>query len=250
MDLGCFSIQFLLYLRYAEHMWQWLELHGAALQAAGSILGAFVGLITIPVLLMAYFAARQAARAAKEQAEAARAQTEVSRAQQVAAERAAAAAEAQVASAETSGAIARQQLLAAQESATADRIHNELVRQQTLATLRPVLAFVTGISSHFSWTALTNQSEALALDVTVFNGTPQNPGNPISGSSGTLAAGVETRLEGIDWGTMETDSGLRVRYTSPVPIYARYRSQDGRWFHTAVEDLRNGVHHQVIEEEA
>jgi uncharacterized membrane protein len=75
-------------------MWQWLEVHGLALQSAGTLIEAVIGLITIPVLVMTYFAARQAARAASEQASAAKVLTEVSRAQQIAAERAATAAEA------------------------------------------------------------------------------------------------------------------------------------------------------------
>jgi hypothetical protein len=231
-------------------MWQWLELHGAALQAAGSVIGALVGCVTIPVLVMAYFAARQAACAATEQALAARAQTEVSRAQQLAAERAAAAAEAQVASAETSGAIARQQLLAAQESAAADRIHSKLVRQQTLASLRPVLMFVRRFSSHISWTVLENQSEALALDVAAFNGHPDSPGKPITVSPGILAAGAEARLEGIDSGTPETNIYGEVVKSSPIPVFVKYRSQDGRWFRTIVKDLRNQEHTQCVEEEA
>jgi hypothetical protein len=145
-------------------MWQWLELHGATVQIASSLIATLIGIMTIIVLLMTWSAARNAAHASSEQATAAKAQ-------QVAAERAAAAAEAQVAAAEASGNLARQQLLAVQESAAAERTHSELIRQQTQALLRPILAFShrTSSSGYIGWTVLENQSEALALEVTAID---------------------------------------------------------------------------------
>jgi hypothetical protein len=49
-----------------------------------------------------------------------------------------------------------------------------------------------------SWTVLENQSEALALEVSAYNGTPGCLGKPISVSHATLAPGVEAHLEGIE----------------------------------------------------
>jgi len=230
-------------------MWQWLELHGATLQAIGSLVAAFLGFITIPVLVMTYFAARHAARAASEQAAAAMVLTEVSRAQQRAAERAAVAAEAQVAAAEASTTLARQQLLAAQESAAAERVHSELIRQQTLATLQPLLSFGRRYSTHVSWTVLENQSTAIAFDVTAHNGTPANPGNPISVSLGTLAPGAEAQLRGIDYSPLAHNPFGEEVAVQPVPVFARYRSLDGRQFYTAV-DLATDDRHQTMKEES
>lgn len=231
-------------------MWPWIEANGAALQAAGSLIGALVGLVIIPVLIAAWRAAHQAARAAADQAEAAGELTGVSKALQYAVERAAAAAEAQVASAEASTALTKQQLVAAKDAAAAERAHGELIRQQTLASLRPVLAFTLRISSApVSWTVLENQSHALALEVAAFNGTPSEPGKPITLSHTTLAPGVGATVDGIDWGPQKQEPFGQVTYLNPVPIFARYRSQDGRWFRTVIADYRNGLRGQVVEEE-
>ena len=209
-----------------------------------------IRIVTIVVLMMTWSAAHHAARAASEQAAAAKALTEVSKAQQIATERAAAAAEAQVAAAEASGVLARQQLLAVQESAAAERVHSELIRQQTLASLRPILAFSrrTSSSGFMGWTVLENQSEALALEISAYNGTPECPGKPISVSPATMAPGVEAHLEGIDWGPPKRDPAGQPIYPSSIPVFAWYRSPDGRWFHTSV-DLAEPVRHQVMEEE-
>lgn len=203
-------------------MWQWLELHAATLQTASSLVTTLIGIVTIVVLLMTWSAAHHAASAASEQAAAAKALTEVSKAQLAAAERAAA----------------------------AERVHSELIRQQTLASLRPVLAFSrrTSSSGFVGWTVLENQSGALALEVSAYNGSPENPGKPISVSPTTMAPGTEAHLEGIDWGPPQKDPAGQPTYPSSIPVFARYRSQDGRQFVTIV-DLTAPVRHQVMDEE-
>jgi hypothetical protein len=232
-------------------MWDWLKWNGAVLQAAASLVGTLIGLVTIPVLIATWRAAHHAARASADQATAARELTEVSRAQQWAAERAATAAEAQVSSADANAALARQQLAALQESADAERAHNELIRQQTLAALRPVLRFGVRYSSggQLSWTILENESGALALDVSAFNGTPQEPGRVIDVSNTTLPPGASSSIDGIEWDE-EFSGGGRVSYPNPISLFARYRSSDGRWFRTVVADYRpSSSRRQIFEEE-
>jgi hypothetical protein len=98
------------------------------------------------------------------------------------------------------------------------------------------------------WTVLENQSEALALEVSVYNGTPDNPGKPISVSSTTMAPGVEAHLEGIDWGPPQKDPAGQPILPSSTPVFARYKSQDGRQFRTIV-DLAATVRRQIMDEE-
>lgn len=229
-------------------MWQWLELHNATLQTASSLVGTIIGIATIVVLVLTWSAAHHAARAAEQQAAAANALTKVSKAQQVATERAAAAAEAQVVAAEASAALARQQLQAAEESAAVERAQSELVRQQTLASLTPILSFNRRNNATTGWTVLENESTALALDVFACNGTPDNPGSPLGLSHGTFAAGVESRIEGINWGYATPDKAGQWTQNRSVPVFARYRSADGRWFLTTV-DLAVTKRHQETHEE-
>jgi hypothetical protein len=234
-------------LHYAVAMWHWIQLNSGAVQSVAAVIGAVIGFLTVPVLLMTYFAARDAAAAARQQAEAARALTEVSKAQQVATERAAIAAEAQVESAVASSALAREQLVAFQQSAAAERDQTELTRQRTLASLRPLLHFQIQTANRGSWLVLVNVSGALALSVEVFNGTPDLPGTEVRIPYPTMAPGAEMTLEGVDWRT-EFVAG-RSRTLGPVPIFARFRSQDGRQFTTVVEDLNRKPITQVDRED-
>jgi hypothetical protein len=99
-----------------------------------------------------------------------------------------------------------------------------------------------------SYTVLENQSEAFALEVSAANGTPKNPGKPITVSHSTMAPGVEAHIEGIDWGDPKRDAAGQPIYPPSIPVFARYMSQDGRWFRT-IFDLRSQDRRQVIEEE-
>jgi hypothetical protein len=120
--------------------------------------------------------------------------------------------------------------------------------EQNRAILRPVLYFTTRLSDGFNWIVLENQSGALALEVSAHNGTPHRHGKPIIVSKGTIAPGVEASLEGIEWGAPRQDTAGQPIYPSSTPVFARYKSQDGRWYRTTI-DLRKPDSPQVVEEE-
>jgi hypothetical protein len=235
-------------------MGQSFEMQGEVLQTISSIIMPFLSCVAILVLFSILSAVREAVRAAFEQADAVSALAEACKSQQVAAERIAEAVEAQLAAARAIEELAHQQLLAAHtpaanEASAVERPDSEQTQQPAPAQLRPILSFSHRNSNYLAWTVLENPSEALALEVTAYNGTPESPGKPITVSHGAIAPGVEAQLEGIDWGPPKVNLTGNPIFPPSIPVFARYKSEEGRWFHTKI-DLRDSEHSQVMEEES
>jgi hypothetical protein len=99
------------------HPWHWLT-YGQNATAFGILLATAVNLLAVIVLIRTLSAVNRQARASDRQAKAA---------------------EEQVKAAEAATAVSDAQRIATEEGARAEREHSELIRQQLLATLRPIL---------------------------------------------------------------------------------------------------------------
>jgi hypothetical protein len=196
------------------HPWHWLT-YGQNAQAAAILVSACVNLVTVAVLIRTLIAVDLQARASRRQAQAA---------------------EEQVKSAKAATQVSEEQLKAARESAAAEREHSDLLRQQYLAALRPVLVFQKRISPPFTFVELVNESNALALEVSLWNGSLDALGAKGIVGKVILGAGSSSSLKGIKYGEAEYDKGKLIS-APEAPLFAKYRSQDGRWFITAVSNV-------------
>jgi multidrug efflux pump subunit AcrA (membrane-fusion protein) len=207
------------------HPWHWLT-YGQNATGIGVLLATFVNWVTIFVLVRTLStvnrqaqAADRQAEAAEAQADAARKQTEVSEQQRIAAERAANAAEQQVAAAKSAMAVSEAQRIATEQGALAEREHSELIRQQLLAALRPILVIVGarhsgGIKTY----SIENHGEgvALAMKASYRNGGLEE----IAVSPDILGPNHSAPIQ-LHWHIFR-QSGMQVRY----------ESADGRFFVT------------------
>jgi multidrug efflux pump subunit AcrA (membrane-fusion protein) len=208
-----------------RHPWHWLT-YGQNATACGIILATLVNLLAVYVLFRTLAAVnRQAqattrqAEAAEAQASAARKQTEVLEQQRLAAERAANAAEEQVRAAQSATAVSEAQRKAAEQAATAEREHSELIRHQTLASLRPILAIVKRDDGRGNMEYLVeNHGEGVALAVKA-NYRGRNT-QDIFISHDILGPNRSTVIA-LNWETLQANE-----------MQVRCESQDGRFFVT------------------
>jgi hypothetical protein len=118
---------------------------------------------------------------------------------------------------------------------------------------------VPGISPGVSWPAVGARAHLARwnpLSAAVIckskagrNGTPIAAGTAIEVSNTALPPGASSSIDGIEWGGQSIPGG-RNWYPNPIPLFARYRSSDGRWFRTVVADYRPGSsERQIFEEE-
>jgi hypothetical protein len=208
-----------------SYFWRWLT-YGQNATALGILLATLVNLLAVGVLLRTLFAVnRQAkaadrqAQAAEAQASAARKQTEVSEQQRIAAERAANAAEEQVRAAVSATTVSEAQRRAAEDAAKAEREHSELIRQQTLASLRPILVIYKRDDGHGNMEYFVeNHGEGIALSV---RATYRGGGHQeIFLSHDILGPNHNSRVVPLE--NFFQEHGMQVRY----------ESQDGRFFIT------------------
>lgn len=214
------------WLYQVRHPWHWLT-YGQNATAFGVILATAVNLLAVYVLFRTLVtvnrqaeAADRQAQAAEAQADAARKQTEVSEQQRIAAERAATAAEEQVAAAKSATAVSEAQRVATEQGAAAEREHSELIRQQLLASLRPILVFVKS-SDDFGGNLqcfIENHGEGTALAI---KANYRGRGFQEIFVSHDIVGPNQRTVIGVDWQTFEAQ-GMQVRY----------ESQDGRFFAT------------------
>lgn len=230
------------YLYQLRHPWHWLT-YGQNATAFGIFLATAVNLLAVYVLFRTLVTVNRQARAADRQAEAAEAQadaarkqTEVSEQQRIAAERAANAAEEQVRAAQSATTVSEAQRKAAEQAATAEREHSELIRQQLLATLRPILVIARHEDSSGAVTYLVeNHGEGVALSVKAsYRGRAQELflsldilGPNHSAVTALLPKSFEA--DGVD---------------------VRYQSQDGRFFVTTAFGKGLEVRQTTIEVDA
>lgn len=126
------------------HPWHWLT-YGQNATALGMVLATAVNLLAVVVLVRTLSAVNRQAQAADRQAKAA---------------------EAQVLAAQSSTAVSKAQRLATEQGAMAEREHSELIRQQTLANLRPILVFVKGVDKLGGWEYfLENHGAGVAISL-------------------------------------------------------------------------------------
>ena len=98
-------------------------------------------------------------------------------------------------------------------------------RQQVLADLTSVLTFgYTAEDGEY----LSNQSKALALDICAYVGTLPDDTRALEVNLTILGGGSRTAIGDIQW-----------QANAPTPAWMRYRSQDGRWILTEIDDLRS-----------
>lgn len=207
------------------HFWHWLT-YGQNATALGVLLATTVNLFAVIVLIRTLLAVnRQAgasdrqAQAAEEQAKAARKQTEVSEQQRIAAERAAVAAEEQVRGAISATAVSEAQRIAAEQAAKAQREHSELIRQQLLANLRPILIVSKRSDKHGNLEYLVeNHGQGIALFIRANYCSRSHQSMAVAHD--ILGPNHEAPIK-LDWKSFE-EAGLQIRYTS----------QDGRFFTT------------------
>jgi hypothetical protein len=231
------------YLYQLLHPWHWLT-YGQNAMALGVLLATLVNLLAVLVLIQTLLAVNRQAKAADRQAEAAEAQaaaarkqTEVSEQQRLAAERAATAAEEQVLAAKSATAVSEAQRIAAEQAAMAEREHSELIRQQTLANLRPILVIIgerhsSGMMIHF----IENHGEgvALVLKASYRGGELQD----IAISADILGPNHRTYFA-FRWEALK-QYGMQVRY----------ESQDGRFFVTVVSVENDELRQNTLEVDA
>jgi hypothetical protein len=184
------------------HPWHWLT-SGRNATAFGIVLAAALNLATIVVLTRTLRAVNKQATAADRQAEAA---------------------EEQVTAAASATAVSKAQLSAAEESARAEREHSDLIRQQLLAALRPVIVIgrqphpaQAGTQQYFA----ANHGEGLALEV-------------VCQYADTPADHVPLMLNIIGRNAKSIFS-LDMSHARKAGLQLKYRSQDGRYFLTKVE---------------
>jgi hypothetical protein len=213
------------WLYQLRHPWHWLT-YGQNATGIGVLLATIVNWVTIIVLMrtlstvnrQAHAADRQAL-AAEAQAEASRKQTEVSEQQRIAAERAANAAEEQVRAAQSATAVSEAQRVATEAGAKAEREHSELIRQQLLARLRPILVVVeTRHPSGMALFSIENHGQGVALAMKANYRNQTHEEIPISPD--ILGPDHSTRIQ-FRWDELH-NNGMQLRY----------ESQDGRFFAT------------------
>ncbi len=128
------------------HPWHWLT-YGQNATAVGIFIATAVNLLAVYVLFRTLSAVNSQAEAANRQA---------------------AAAEEQVNAAKAATAVSDAQRIATEEGARAEREHSELIRQQLLASLRPLLVITKGDDGHGNVTHLVeNHGVGAALSVKV-----------------------------------------------------------------------------------
>jgi hypothetical protein len=160
------------------HPWHWLT-YGQNSPAAAILVSSIVNVATVVVLVRTLVAVNRQATASDRQAEAA---------------------EEQVKSAKAATQVSEEQLRAARDSAAAEREHSDLLKQQYLAALRPVLVFQKRVVSSGTTTEIVNESGALALEVSLWNGRPDAPESKGKVGKVILGAGSTSWLRGIDYG--------------------------------------------------
>jgi multidrug efflux pump subunit AcrA (membrane-fusion protein) len=220
------------WLYQLRHPWHWLT-YGQNATAFGIILATAVNLLAVYVLFRTLVTVNRQAQAADRQAEAAEAQaaaarkqTEVSEQQRIAAERAANAAEEQVEAAKSATKVSEAQRIATEQGAMAEREHSELIRQQLLATLRPILVITKhdegGGNMEYR---VENHGEGVALAV---KANYRGRGLQDIYISHDILGPSQSAVTALRWETFQAD-GMQVRY----------ESQDGRFFVTTA--FANGL---------
>jgi hypothetical protein len=178
------------------HPWHWLT-YGQNATAFGILIATAVNLLAVFVLIRTLSAVNRQAKASARQA---------------------AAAEEQVNAAKAATAVSDAQRIATEDGARAERAHSELIRQQLLASLRPIVVIVRrtddlGHISHF----VENYGEGVALCVKLnYRGKAEELylSHDIVGPNQSAAILLDHRL-------FEADG-----------VEVGYQSQDGRLFVT------------------
>jgi hypothetical protein len=178
------------------HLW---HIYGPNATAIGVLITAILNVITLLVLIRTLVAVNAESKAATRQAQAA---------------------EQQVIAAKAASATSEAQRRATEESAAAEKEHSELIRQQLLASMRPVVIVIRDsipgiIGQHYF---VQNHGSGVALDIKGRYLTMNLP--PFSVAHSILGAGQRALLI-IHAKTLE-EEGCEIRY----------RSQDGRRFIT------------------
>jgi hypothetical protein len=178
------------------HPWHWLT-YGQNASAFGILIATAVNLLAVFVLIRTLSAVNRQAKASDRQA---------------------AAAEEQVKAAKAATGVSDAQRIATEEGARAEREHSELIRQQLLTTLRPILIIAKLDDGKGNVTyAVENHGEGAALSVKVnYRGKTDElflSYDIIGPNRSAITAPDPKRFE---------DDG----------VYVRYQSQDGRFFVT------------------
>jgi hypothetical protein len=184
------------WLYQLRHPWHWLT-YGQNATAFGIVIATAVNLLAVIVLARTLSAVNRQAKAADRQA---------------------AAAEEQVTAAKSATAVSDAQRIAAEEGARAEREHSELIRQQLLATLRPILAIAKHDDGFGNVTHLVeNHGVGAALSVKLtYRGKTEG-----LFLSHDIIGPNQTAITALDPKSFEDDG-----------VYVRYESQDGRLFVT------------------
>jgi hypothetical protein len=202
------------WLYQLRHPWHWLT-YGQNATAFGILVATAVNLLAIIVLIRTLSAVNRQAKAADRQA---------------------AAAEEQVAAAKSASAVSDAQRIATEAGAKAEREHSELIRQQLLATLRPILVIARREDSFGNVTDLVeNHGEGVALSV---------------------KASYRGRNEEL-FLSLDILGPNHSAVTSLLPkpfeadgVEVRYQSQDGRFFVTTAFGKGLEVRQSTIEVDA
>lgn len=171
--------------------------------------------VTVPILIWTGFVARRAARAAEAQATAA---------------------DAQVKAAHAATGLAEEQLKAALDSAAAEREHSALIKEQLLASLRPVLVFEWRLNGNLPTLFLRNQSPtAFAFEVVVSHRSREDR-VPVFVSQSILGPAAEGIVQ------------ISTRQLQDGSLIAQYRSADYRTFITTAHPADQGGFTQSTEQ--
>jgi ribosome-binding ATPase YchF (GTP1/OBG family) len=178
------------------HPWHWLT-YGQNAAAFGILIATAVNLLAVFVLIRTLSAVNRQAKASDRQA---------------------AAAEEQVNAAKAATAVSDAQRIATEEGARAEREHSELIRQQLLATLRPIVVIVRRTDKLGNITHLVeNYGEGVALFVKLsYRGKAEE-----LYLSHDILGPNQSALTALDHRLFEAEG-----------VQARYQSQDGRMFVT------------------
>lgn len=184
------------WLYQLRHPWHWLT-YGQNATACGIVIATAVNLLSVIVLIRTLSAVNRQTRASDRQA---------------------AAAEEQVSAAKAASAVSDAQRIAAEEGAKAEREHSELIRQQLLASLRPMLVITKrddgrGNITHF----VENHGAGVALSVKIgYRGKSEELflSHDIIGPDHNATTLLNPKNFEIDG------------------VVLRYQSQDGRFFAT------------------
>lgn len=178
------------------HPWHWLT-YGQNATAFGILIATAVNLLAVFVLIRTLSAVNRQAKASDRQA---------------------AAAEEQVNAAKAATAVSDAQRIATEAGARAEREHSELIRQQLLATLRPIL-IITKLDDGKGNVvyAVQNHGEGAALSVKVsYRGEVKE-----LFLSHDIIGPTRSAITALDPTRFEKDG-----------VVVRYESQDGRFFAT------------------